>query len=223
MLARAEKVSRGRKTCKGKKREGKHAPVVLTVGYSTHPIEDFIGLLHAHGVTTVVDVRTIPRSRYNPQFNSETLAASLKKTGVGYVHLPRLGGLRRGHPASLNTGWRNMSFRGFADYMQNPEFERGLNELLKLSKQGRSALMCAEAVPWRCHRSLISDALLVRGIRVEHILSLTSRRPHTMTPFAKIHDYSITYPAENIGAAGSAAKHRGRGETREKAQPMPLA
>ena len=148
----------------------------MTVGHSTRTIEEFIGLLKAHAVTCVVDVRTVPRSRHNPQFNRDSLPDSLKLAGLGYVHMPGLGGLRHAKPDSINVGWRNASFRGYADYMQTPEFEQSLEELIQLAKQEQIAIMCAEAVPWRCHRSLIADALLVRGIRTEDIMSPT-RRP----------------------------------------------
>jgi uncharacterized protein (DUF488 family) len=143
-----------------------------------------------------VDVRTVPRSRHNPQFNKASLPRALKKSGLGYVHLSGLGGLRHAKRDSLNVGWRNASFRGYADYMQTPEFEQSLEELIGLANQDRIALMCAEAVPWRCHRSLIADALLVRGIRTEDIMSLTRRQVHVLTPFAKVRGTTITYPAE---------------------------
>ncbi len=170
--------------------------IVLTIGHSTRTIEEFIGLLRAHGATRVVDVRTVPRSRHNPQFNKASLPRALKKASLGYVHLPGLGGLRHAKRDSLNVGWRNVSFRGYADYMQTPEFEQGLEELSRLAKQERIAIMCAEAVPWRCHRSLIADALLVRGIRTEDIMSPIRRQAHTLTPFAKVRGTTITYPAE---------------------------
>ena len=137
-------------------------PIVLTIGHSTRTLEEFIRLLQAHGATRVVDVRTVPRSRHNPQFNKTSLPRALKKVGLGYVHLPGLGGLRHAKRDSLNVGWRNASFRGYADYMQTPEFAQSLEELIRLAKQERIAIMCAEAVPWRCHRSLIADALLDR-------------------------------------------------------------
>jgi uncharacterized protein (DUF488 family) len=174
-------------------------PIVLTIGHSTRTIEEFINLLRAHGVARVVDVRTIPRSRHNPQFNADSLPRSLKEVRVDYVHMAGLGGLR--HPArdSLNLGWRNESFRGFADYMQTPEFAEALDKLVELASQGRLALMCAEAVPWRCHRSLIADALLVRGIYTEHIMSSTKRQAHTLTAFAKVRGNRITYPAAPQG------------------------
>jgi uncharacterized protein (DUF488 family) len=138
----------------------------------------------------------MPRSWYNPQFNKTSLPRALKKAGLGYVHLPGLGGLRHAKRHSLNMGWRNASFRGYADYMQTPEFEQSLEKLIRLTNQDRIALMCAEAVPWRCHRSLIADALLVRGIRTEDIMSPTRRQVHTLTPFAKVRGAMITYPTE---------------------------
>ncbi len=172
------------------------SPIVLTIGHSTRTLPEFIRLLQAHAVTCIVDVRTVPRSRHNPQFNKTSLPRSLKKAELGYVHLPGLGGLRHAKRDSPNMGWRNTSFRGFADYMQTPEFEQSLAELIQLAKQERIALMCAEAVPWRCHRSLIADALLVRGIRTEDIMSPIRRTVHTLTPFAKVRGTAITYPAE---------------------------
>ena len=172
----------------------KPSPIVLTVGHSTRPLAEFIHLLQVHGVSHVVDVRTVPRSRHNPQFNEASLPGSLKKAGVGYVHLPGLGGLRHAKPDSINVGWNNSSFRGYADYMQTPEFKQSLEELIGLAKEDRLALMCAEAVPWRCHRSLIADALLVHRIPTEHIMSLTRRQVHTLTPFARVRGIVITYP-----------------------------
>lgn len=170
----------------------------MTIGHSTRTLEEFIGLLQAHAVSLVADVRTIPRSRHNPQFNKDSLPEELKKAGLGYVHLPGLGGLRHAKLNSLNVGWRNASFRGYADYMQTPEFETSLEELIQLAKQKKIAIMCAEAVPWRCHRSLIADALLIRRIRTEDIMSATRRQVHTLTPFAKVRGTTITYPAENL-------------------------
>ena len=172
------------------------SPLVMTIGHSTRTLEKFIGLLQTHGVTCVVDVRTVPRSRHNPQFNKTSLPRSLKKVGLGYVHMPGLGGLRHAKLDSLNVGWRNTSFRGYADYMQTPGFAQSLEELIQLANQGQIVLMCAEAVPWRCHRSLIADALLVRGIRTEDIMSATRRQVHALTAFAKIRGAVITYPSE---------------------------
>jgi uncharacterized protein (DUF488 family) len=171
-------------------------PIVLTTGHSTRTLAEFIRLLQAHGATRIVDVRTVPRSRHNPQFNKDSLPRALKKAGIAYIHLPGLGGLRHANRDSLNIGWRNASFRGYADYMQTPEFEQSLQELVRLANQGRIALMCAEAVPWRCHRSLIADALLVRGIRTEDIMSPTRRTAHTLTPFAKVRGTRVKYPVE---------------------------
>jgi uncharacterized protein (DUF488 family) len=167
---------------------------VLTIGHSTRSIEEFIHLLRAHGVERIVDVRTIPRSRHNPQFNADALPSSLKKVGIGYEHAPALGGLRRAAADSVNAGWRNASFRGYADYMQTPQFVKVVDALVRLAKRQRLALMCAEAVPWRCHRSLIADALVVRGIVVGDIMSLSRRQPHVLTLFAKVRGVEITYP-----------------------------
>jgi uncharacterized protein (DUF488 family) len=176
-------------------------PFVLTIGHSTHSIEEFIGLLQAHGATCVVDVRSVPRSRHNPQFNKDALPGSLKKAGLGYAHLPELGGLRHAKDDSINGGWRNASFRGYADYMQTPEFENSLQKLIRLAEREQLVLMCAEAVPWRCHRLLIADALLIRGIRIEHIMTANHRQVHTLTPFAKVRGAVITYPAESSASA----------------------
>ncbi|MCZ7395702.1 MAG: DUF488 domain-containing protein [Candidatus Methanoperedens sp.] len=170
--------------------------LVFTIGHSTRTLDDFISLLKAHSVAMVVDIRTVPRSRHNPQFNIETLPDNLRAAGIGYMHMPGLGGLRRPRKDSPNMGWRNMSFRGFADYMQTQEFETNLQELMRIAASVQVALLCAEAVPWRCHRSLIADALLVRGIRVEHILGL-NRSPHKITQFAKVNGMKITYPSSD--------------------------
>jgi len=170
---------------------------VVTIGHSTRPLETFIRLLQIYAVKQVIDVRTVPRSRHNPQFNHDTLPGDLKAAGIGYLHMPGLGGLRRPKPDSINLGWRNASFRGFADYTGTPEFENHLNELVKLAQRKRTALMCAEALPWKCHRSLISDALEVRGIKVAHILSTTDLQPHRLTPFARWDGKHLTYPAED--------------------------
>lgn len=173
-----------------------HPRTVLTIGHSTRELADFIHLLQAHGVTKIADVRSVPRSRHNPQFNLDTLPDALQTAGIGYVHLPGLGGLRHAHADSPNLAWRNASFRGYADYMQTDAFAENLEQLIGLAKQGHIALMCAEAVPWRCHRSLIADALTVRGIPVEDIMSATHRQPHTLTPWARVDGSRITYPAQ---------------------------
>ncbi len=186
---------------KPRKTKAKRASVlVLTAGHSTRPIEEFVQILQAHAVKLLADVRTIPRSRYNPQFNSESLRRSLQQAGIDYVHLPSLGGLRHSTRDSVNTGWRNASFRGYADYMQTAEFETALEALIESAKEKQLAIMCAEAVPWRCHRSLIADALVVRGIAVEHIMGASSRQAHKLTPFARVRGKKITYPAPKTAA-----------------------
>lgn len=177
-------------------RRKQKAVTVFTIGHSTHPIAEFLELLKMHGVKRVIDVRTIPRSRHNPQFNREELASSLRAEGIAYTHLKKLGGLRHSKKDSSNQGWRNASFRGFADYMQAPEFEAGLDRATKLAATKPSALMCAEAVPWRCHRSLVADALTVRRVPVEHIISGSRTQPHKITPFARVRGKRITYPDE---------------------------
>lgn len=188
------------------KPSGGGAAPILTIGHSTHPIERFIALLREHGVERLVDIRTIPRSRHNPQFNSEALAKSVEHAGIAYAHLKELGGLRHARPDSINTGWRNASFRGYADYMQTPEFEEALLRLLQSCAGKRCAVMCAEAVPWRCHRSLVADALVARGIPVEHILSGSRRDVHSLTPFARIEEERVTYPE----AQGEARRRKAR-------------
>lgn len=171
--------------------------LVFTIGHSTHPLEEFVAWLKAHGVEQLVDVRTMPRSRHNPQFNGDTLPAKLRSMRIGYRHLKALGGLRHAKKDSINTGWRNASFRGFADYMQTPAFDSALQQLIELARKKQIAIMCAEAVPWRCHRSLISDALTIRGISVEHITGAKHRQPHKRTPFAQIEGDRLLYPAES--------------------------
>ena len=171
---------------------------VLTLGHSTRPIEDFLALLRAHGVACLIDVRTVPRSRHNPQFATDALAATLAETGIGYAHAPGLGGFRRTVPDSPNIGWRNLSFRGYADYMQTPEFAAQLAGLIDRARNERIALMCAEAVPWRCHRSLIADALVVHGVSTCEVVSTTRLQPHKLTPFAHVRGRNITYPPEPV-------------------------
>ena len=171
-----------------------NSPLIVTIGHSNRSLEEFIKLLQLNDVQLVADVRTVPRSRYNPQFNKNTLPESLREAGIGYQHMAGLGGFRHTVTDSPNTGWRNASFRGFADYMQTKEFEDSLEKLIDLAKTERVALMCAEAVPWRCHRSLISDALVIRGIHVEDILGKGERREHVLTSWAEVHGTRITYP-----------------------------
>jgi uncharacterized protein (DUF488 family) len=197
-----------------------NAPALLTIGHSTRPWMDFLALLRAHGIQRLVDVRTIPRSRHNPQFNADVLSKQLRAAKIAYTYLPRLGGLRRARPDSPNMAWRNASFRGFADYMQTPEFAAGLHRLLKLAAHRRSAIMCAEAVPWRCHRSLIADALAARGLRVDHIMSLTRAQPHKLTPFARVRRHHVTYPlAKAAPSRPSRTKSPRPAKSKPKKQP----
>jgi len=167
---------------------------VLTIGHSTHPIERFLAILGAHRVGYLADVRTIPKSRRNPQFQREALELSLTGSGIQYTHMPGLGGLRHPRGDSINSAWRNDSFRGYADYMQTPEFEQSLARLMEIAARERTAIMCAEALPWHCHRSLIGDALVARGVAVEDIMSVTQSKPHRLTPFARIDGVRVTYP-----------------------------
>ena len=169
---------------------------VFTIGHSNREWAEFVKLLREHGIERVADVRTVPKSRHNPQFNRETMSRKLRAARIGYVHLRKLGGLRHARKDSTNTGWRNASFRGYADYMQTADFEAGLERLTKLAKQKRTAIMCAEAVPWRCHRSLIGDALIARGAKVADIVSGKTARPHKLTPFARVEGKRVTYPSE---------------------------
>ncbi len=168
--------------------------LILTIGHSTRALDDFLDILRAHRVTRVVDIRTIPRSRHNPQFNQESLSESLKESAIDYIPMKQLGGLRDSKADSPNMGWRNSSFRGFADYMQTQEFAEGVDQLVGLAQDGQVAIMCAEVLPWRCHRWLIADALLVRGVQVEHIMTIKTRSEHTLTKWAHIEGTQITYP-----------------------------
>ncbi len=170
--------------------------VVFTIGHSTLPIDRFICVLKTYGIEHLVDIRTMPRSRHNPQFNGPDLAASLAVEHIEYTHMQALGGLRRALKDSVNTGWRNASFRGYADYMQTDEFQNALATLIQMSRQKRVAIMCAEAVPWRCHRSLVADALNVRAVPVVEIFSESSFRMHKLTAFAQPEGVQITYPPE---------------------------
>ncbi len=167
---------------------------LYTIGHSTHPIDEFIRILQAYEIRLVADVRIVPTSRHNPQFNQSELVRQLQEHGISYVHLKELGGHRRTNKSSINTAWRNRSFRGYADYMQTEEFRAGIEQLITLAQRQRTVIMCSEAVPWRCHRSLIGDALLVRGFQVTDIMGENSARPHVLTPWAKVDGVSITYP-----------------------------
>jgi DNA-3-methyladenine glycosylase II len=180
---------------------------IYSIGHSTRAFHELVRLLRAFDVSVLADIRTIPRSRRNPAFNGDTLPAALRPWHLRYVHLPSLGGLRRARRDSVNTGWRNASFRGFADHMGTKDFERGLEALRALTRHGRVALMCAEILPWRCHRALVADALTVRGANVEHIINSIRPTPHTLTSFARVKDSCVTYPEED--AAGEQLSTRG--------------
>ena len=170
-------------------------PSIFTIGHSTRPIDEFVELLRMNDVKEVVDVRSIPMSRHNPQFNADTLKQSLKQNGIRYKRLKKLGGLRHSKKDSINLGWRNVSFRGYADYMATPEFSEGLEALTKIASSRETAIMCAEAVPWRCHRSLIADALIKKGWLVRDIISGTSAAKHRLTTFLKVRKGQLVYPA----------------------------
>jgi uncharacterized protein (DUF488 family) len=161
-------------------------PTLFTIGHSTRTLQEFIKLLSENQIKRVVDVRTIPKSRSFPWFNKNSLSIELRKKKISYVHLPKLGGLRHGLKDSVNRGWHNASFRGFADYMQTPAFFQGIKKLNEYVKKGKVVIMCAEAVPWRCHRSMIADAEIVRGTRVKHIVSASSVLNHELTSFAVV-------------------------------------
>jgi uncharacterized protein (DUF488 family) len=169
---------------------------IFTLGHSTLPIERFIALLQTYGIERLADIRTIPRSRHNPQFNDAALASALAAEHIEYAPMPELGGLRHARKDSPNTGWRNASFRGYADYMQTKQFQDALETLIQMSREKRVAIMCAEAVPWRCHRSLVADALNARAVTVIDILSESSYRPHKLTPFARVQGIWVTYPPD---------------------------
>lgn len=170
-------------------------PGIHAIGHSTHSIDHFTALLKPYGIKTVVDVRTVPRSRHVPQFNLDSLKITLPAHGVRYHHLPELGGLRRPKKDSMNLAWKNPGFRGFADYMQTDRFEAGLNLLLELAeKEGPVVIMCAEALPWRCHRSLIADALVARGVEVIQLDSKGQAKPHVLNSFARVQQGKVIYP-----------------------------
>jgi uncharacterized protein (DUF488 family) len=175
-------------------------PELWTIGHSTKLIEDFLALLRSYGIQCLVDVRTVPRSRHNPQYDTEALAAHLKSAKLTYVHMPQLGGLKKAKKDSVNVGWKNASFRGYADYMQSEQFQRALEQLMAESRKRPTAVMCAEAVPWRCHRSLIADALLIRGWAVRHIMTKTKADTHRLTRFAVVEADRITYPSASPSA-----------------------
>lgn len=167
---------------------------IFTIGHSTGPIEEFVGLLKEYSIAQLVDIRTIPRSRHNPQYERGNLRATLESEGIQYIHLKELGGLRPSTKDSINNAWRNKSFRNYADYMQTEDFRQGIEKLLSIAEEAQTAIMCAEAVPWRCHRSLVSDALLVRGVKVYDIMSAGKAPEHRMTSFAVVKNDTVTYP-----------------------------
>jgi uncharacterized protein (DUF488 family) len=167
---------------------------IYTLGHSTRPREELLSILDAFSIGLIVDIRAIPRSRRNPQYDQDEFRRWLKEHGVNYMHLGGLGGLRHPRKDSVNTAWKNDSFRGYADYMQTAEFTGAIEELIALAALHTSAIVCAEAVPWRCHRSLVADALLVRGIDVRDILSATVSKPHKLTPWAAVDGIHVTYP-----------------------------
>jgi len=171
---------------------------IFTVGHSTRSIDEFVELLRAHGIKGIVDIRSIPRSHHNPQFNADDLKQSLQRQHMRYKHIKELGGLRRAKKDSINLGWRNASFRGFADYMATQEFSVGLEALTKIATTRETAIMCAEAVPWRCHRSLVADALTNKGWMVLDIMSRTVAARHRQTPFLKIRKGQLVYPEEPL-------------------------
>jgi uncharacterized protein (DUF488 family) len=167
---------------------------LYTIGHSTRAIGEFVSILRAHRIELLVDVRTVPRSRTNPQFNRDTLPASLAEAGIGYEHRSSLGGLRKPRADSPNTGWRNLSFRGYADYMQTAEFAESLRELIALAEERRTAVMCAESVPWRCHRSMIADAFVAAGHGAVHLMSAVKADAHKLTSFAVVDGGRVRYP-----------------------------
>jgi len=169
---------------------------VYTIGHSTRPIDEFVAILKQNGVEELVDIRTVPGSRHNPQYSQEALEEYLKSHGISYAYQKNLGGLRPKAAQSDNGAWRNQSFRNYADYMQTDEFQGGMNELMGRAAKSVVAIMCAEAVPWRCHRSLVGDALLVRKVIVLDIISGACPKEHTLTSFARVDGLRITYPAE---------------------------
>lgn len=172
---------------------------IFTIGHSTHPIDEFIAILQTYDIKQLVDIRTIPRSGHNPQYEQTALQKSLPVAGIDYVYMKDLGGLRPKVSDSINTAWHNLSFRNYADYMQTTEFRNAIEDLIKIARQKSTAIMCAEAVPWRCHRSLVGDALVVRAVTVKDIISKTKLSLHTVASFAKTDGTTLTYPAESIG------------------------
>jgi uncharacterized protein (DUF488 family) len=171
--------------------------IIYTIGHSTRALDEFLKLLRAHEIGRIADVRTVPRSRRHPHFSRQALERSLPAAGIVYRHFPDLGGLRKPRKDSLNAGWRHEGFRGYADYMETAQFDRAVDDLLKWAGAGdprRTAVMCAEGVWWRCHRQLIADALVAKGIEARHIVSASPAKPHAITEFARIEGTRVTYP-----------------------------
>jgi uncharacterized protein (DUF488 family) len=168
--------------------------VLFTIGHSTRSFDEFVALLRAHGIMQLADVRTVPKSRRHPHFAKESLARELADAGIAYQHVPDLGGLRKPRPDSRNTAWRHSSFRGYADHMQTPAFANALDELLAWGAHAPTAIMCAEAVWWQCHRQLIADALVARGVEVRHIMSEGAAPAHRLTQFARVDHERVSYP-----------------------------
>jgi uncharacterized protein (DUF488 family) len=169
-------------------------PIIFTIGHSTRTADEFAALLDAHGVRQIADVRTIPQSKRHPHFSRDALDGFLAARGILYRHFPALGGLRRPRPDSINTAWQHPGFRGYADHMQTAEFQRGLHDLAQFALQGPTSVLCAEAVWWQCHRRLLADALVVRGIPVRHILSPAEPKPHELSEFAREEGGGVIYP-----------------------------
>jgi uncharacterized protein (DUF488 family) len=174
---------------------------IFTVGHSTRPLKEFVELLKSRDIIQLVDIRTVPRSRHNPQYEQKSLQESLPQIGIEYVYMKELGGLRPSAKHSVNTAWHNKSFRNYADYMQTEEFSQGIDTLIGIAANKTTVIMCAEAVPWRCHRSLVGDALIARNVQVTDMFSVTNARPHTLTSFALVDGKNVRYPGENIEQA----------------------
>jgi len=179
---------------------GQSSRTIWTIGHSTRSVEEFVALLWEHRVQFLADIRHFPTSQRVPWTAKASLAKALLNRGVAYEHFEDLGGFRKALPDSVNTAWRNVGFRGYADHMASTEFSVALDRLITVAEERRTAIMCAEAIPWKCHRSLLSDALVARGVRVIHILSSGKTQDHRLTPFARVHGGRITYPATRKGA-----------------------
>jgi uncharacterized protein (DUF488 family) len=196
---------------------------LYTIGHSTRTLDELVDALRSFGIRLLIDIRTIPRSRHAPQFNREALTRDLPKRGIGYTHLGALGGLRKPRPDSRNTGWRNAGFRGFADYMETPAFAAGLEELRALAGDAdAAAVMCAEAVPWRCHRSLVADALTAQGDAVLHIMRPGVATSHAITAWARVDGNRVTYPRPPVVPGDEASgedRRQGAGEGPRGASP----